>query len=261
MDGNVVERWRAGRARCLFQYLLVNRNRIVPKDRLREVLWPHATWSSESSSLKVAVHALRQVLASQKGFSGQRLEVIYQDFGYLLRVDNDVWIDFCEFESAVDRARVAELRGDVAGAVEAYDRAVALYRGDFLIGETADWVTEQREWLRGAALRARSCLAEYELVRGNDGQALHHCRASLEIDPCREEIYEIVMLIHAGRGELIQVRRWYELCVQRLRTLLDASPSPALTRLLDDAQCGRYRGEKELSARLGGGDGLAWSRD
>lgn len=61
-------RWRANKARSLFGVLLVNKNIVVGKDRLRELLWPDV--DRPSTSLKVAVHALRKVLDTHLGRIG-----------------------------------------------------------------------------------------------------------------------------------------------------------------------------------------------
>jgi two-component SAPR family response regulator len=231
IDGRPVRQWRGGRARSLFQYLLVNRNKLVLKERLYEVLWPHAEWSSHSSSLKVAVHALRQVLNGQLGQGNRRLEVIYQDFGYVLKANGGVWIDYDEFEKLTNEASIAESRKDIDAAVRAHEKAISLYCGDFLIGESAGWVDEQREWLRGSALRSLHFLATVAIRRGDDERALQYCRSSLEIEGCHEETYRMVMSIFGRRGERGQVQRWYDLCVDRLRTQLGVAPSPETDRL------------------------------
>jgi two-component SAPR family response regulator len=252
VEGHPVERWRAGRSRSLFQYLLVNKNKVVLKERLREVLWPHAEHAADSSSLKVAVHALRRTLAGPAGIGTEQLQVVYQDFGYLLRVKDSVWIDFAEFEELTAQARAAQARHDLDAAGRAYERAISLYRGDFLLGESADWVDEQREWLRGFVLRALEFLARRALEHGDLNRALDYYRRSLEIDPCREESYREIMLVHGRRGELGQVKRWYELCARRMRELLDTLPAPETDRVLVTSLSGYDDLEDELAA---GGSG------
>jgi len=107
--GRPVERWRAGKARSLFQYLLVNRGRVVTRDKLYQVLWPDQEWSPTGSSLKVAMHGVRQVLHAVDS-DEPAVEIVNRDHGYLLKAD-DVWLDLDEFSSAIDTARAAELAG------------------------------------------------------------------------------------------------------------------------------------------------------
>jgi two-component SAPR family response regulator len=58
-----VGRRRSGKAKALFEYLVTHRGRAIPRDTLIEVLWPDPDAAASGVSLKVAVQALRQVLA------------------------------------------------------------------------------------------------------------------------------------------------------------------------------------------------------
>lgn len=228
---NPVQHWKTSRSRSLFQYLLINRNKLVLKERLYEVLWPHATRSPSSSSLKVTVHTLRRILEAH-GDSRDRLRLAYQDYGYILRVDDGVWTDFIEFEKLAERAQTAKSRGNRSEAIHLYQRAIGLYRGDFLAGETADWVIEQREWLRSISLHALRYLSREALRQGESTAAATYCRRTLEIDPSDEDTYRTLMTMHAQRGELGQVKRWHALCTHRLREHLDVDPDEETNRLL-----------------------------
>jgi two-component SAPR family response regulator len=231
IDGQEVSRWRAGKTRSLFQYLLVNRDRLVLRERLQEVLWPGVDWSHNSSSLKVAVHALRQILKDIPQSGGRPvMEVCHQDYGYVLRA-RGIKVDFEELESQFNAAQAAEARGDTAEALRCCRRVSALYAGDFLPGESADWVQEQREWNRSIALRAIDRLRADALAREQYTEVITWCRRILDIDPYREQVYRLLMYVHGRFGELGSVNGWYELCARRLREELDADPAPATRRL------------------------------
>lgn len=246
VNGEQVTRWRGGRTRSLFQYLLVNRDKVVLKDRLYEVLWPGTEWTSQSSSLKVAVHGLRAVLRGAAG-DPRPLEVTYQDGGYVLRVNGAVWVDVDRFASLTERAHTAACAGDLKRAADLYSQAVALYRGDFLAAEDADWVEEQRQWLRGRMLRALQFLSSRALHQDDSASAVAYCRRTLEIEPLHEGTYRTLMVVHARRGELGQVKRWHDLCTRRLREYLDAPPAELTNRLLLRALRGEVAGALEAA--------------
>jgi two-component SAPR family response regulator len=235
LHGVPVGRWRAGRARSLFQYLLLQRGRLVRRDRLYETLWPDTVWSPGSSSLKVAVHALRGVLDTAGGGSGTgKIEILSQGSGYLMR-GTGIWVDFEEFEAAADAGAQAEARGDTAEMLNHLHRAADLYRDDFLPDEDADWAVEQREWLRGRALRAFESLRS-EAGRRRDAAGLAHwAQRILRVDPYHEETYRVLMLMHGRRGEMGEVHRWHELCVRRLRRDLAVEPMPETTQAFQAA--------------------------
>jgi DNA-binding SARP family transcriptional activator len=225
VDGEDVERWRAGKARALFQYLVVHRNRVILRDRLHEVLWPDRVWGPGSSSLKVAMHSLRQVLGVSADGQGRRgVRILYQDFGYALYADR-LWVDVDEFEACVERGRAADLAGDRRLAVARCAQAMEVYQGDFLDGETADWIVEHREWCRALALRALDLLTTDALERGDFGALLRWCRRAIDIDPYREETYQQLMVAHGKLGEVGAARQWYDLCARRLRVDLGVEPT------------------------------------
>src|ERR1700722_3927002 len=86
--GRPVERWRAGKARNLLQFLLLRPGRVVARDSIFQSLWPEVGWSKESSLLKVAAHMLRGILeVNQEGRrrgAGPALRLLTREPGYLL---------------------------------------------------------------------------------------------------------------------------------------------------------------------------------
>ena len=241
IDGKSVSRWRAGKARNLFQYLLIRRGRVVLRDKLYEVLWPEADGAPHSSSLKVAVHALRQILDAPAGSTGPGgVRIVREDFGYVLHADC-IQVDLELFESKVEAGRAADRDGDVDGAVAHYTEAMALYAGDLLAGESAEWIVEQREWCRTLALRTLNRLASTAAARDDVGEVLTWCRRILELDPYQEKAYRLLMAAHGRAGEFGAVRRWHDLCVRRLRDELDVLPSSETGHVYLRAMAGDLR--------------------
>lgn len=242
-DGDPVERWHAGKARKLLQFLLLHRDRPVSRDVLHEALWPDSPGSPNSSSLKVAVHALRKVLhrvewPSVARGSASSLRVHTSHAGYKLETHN-VWTDFGEFESLVDRAHGAQKQGDLRSADDLYGRAVALYEGDFLPDLPDDWATSHREWLRSRQLVALGYLSARQLERGDHLGVIDLCQRILAVDPLHEDSYRMLIALHGQLGQLSQTQRWYRLCVNRLRDDLQMSPSPETERVYKLALRGR----------------------
>ncbi|MFB7257190.1 AfsR/SARP family transcriptional regulator [Streptomyces nojiriensis] len=231
VNGAPVQRWRAGKARGLFQYLVVHRGQMLTRDRLYASLWPGAD-AAAGSSLKVAAHALRRVLDAhpdRPGDSGIRL--VYRDFGYVLHITG-LWSDLDRFQELVHTGLRAAAAGDAPLARTRLRAAIGLYGGEFLRGESADWVVEQREYLRALALRALGVLRADAEAREDFVELIEICKRTLEIDRHHEETYRALMAAHGRRGELACVRRWYELCARRMRDELAVAPGHETQRLL-----------------------------
>ncbi|MCP3818643.1 winged helix-turn-helix domain-containing protein [Streptomyces sp. A3M-1-3] len=232
VNGSPVERWRAGKARGLFQYLVIHRGQTLTRDRLYEALWPGSDGSSGGSSLKVAAHALRRVLdAHPERPSDSGIRLLYRDFGYVLDVA-DLWSDVDRFQELVHAGLRASAKRDTVLARTRLRAAIALYGGEFLRGESADWVAEQREYLRSLALRALVVLRTDAEGREDFAELIESCRRTLEIDRHHEETYRALMTAHGRRGELAAVRSWYELCARRLRDELAVAPARETELLL-----------------------------
>ncbi|MGK5636836.1 BTAD domain-containing putative transcriptional regulator [Streptomyces sp. URMC 126] len=232
LNGAPVRRWRAGKARGLFQFLAIHRGQTLTRDRLYEALWPDSDRSAGDSSLKVAAHALRRVLgAHPDGTCGAGIRLSYRDFGYVLDIA-DLWSDVDRFQELVHAGLRSAATGDRATARDRLRSAVALYAGEFLRGESADWVIEQREYLRSLALQALEVLRVDAAEQEDFPDLIEVCRSTLGVDRHHEGAYRALMTAHGRRGEYACVRRWYELCARRLREDLAVAPSRETDQLL-----------------------------
>lgn len=225
LDGHQITSWQAGKARHLLQYLLLNHGRVVPVERLQEILWPQADASRPSSSLKVAAHGLRQVLCQPTGGGqGTGLRIDYRNVGYVIHVA-DLWTDVEEFQDAV-RGGLRDARAgrrSEAGAL--LWKAVDLYRGDFLAAEQADWAAGRREFFKSLMIVALVALRDLSLRAGDLPTTIELAQRTLDLDRYHEDSYRLLIQLHCQRGEVERAYSWYQLCSRRLRGELSIEPS------------------------------------
>lgn len=226
-----VERWRAGKALSVLQYLLAHHDRPVSRSRLMDIMWPDG--NSPHNSLKVAVHALRSILSGWEEAAERDsvLELRSHEHGYVLRTHN-VWLDLAQFENVMHTALTTEQRAGIKQALPLYREATDLYRGEFLCGKSEQWVVVRREQLKDLYLQGLTRLMDDEIDRGGYVAALRHGLAMLEVDACRESTYQAIMVCHGGLGQPGRVMRWYEVCRDVLRTELNVEPQEATKRIL-----------------------------
>jgi DNA-binding SARP family transcriptional activator len=126
------------------------------------------TGRSAPNTVRHFVHALRERLEPDRTKHGESSFVVSRRGGYTLNAER-VCIDVDEFELEVRRGRVAIAGMERAQAIERFERAVELYRDDFLADEPyAEWAFAERERLRaiaGDTLRSLSVLYEHEPSR------------------------------------------------------------------------------------------------
>jgi DNA-binding SARP family transcriptional activator len=227
LGGMPVDDWRSGKARALFQYLVNHRGQPIPRDTLIETLWPDPVAAAPGTSLKVAVHLLRDVIARAQSTVGEKvsLEVVSQGSCYLLKAA-DLWLDVEEFERCYALGRSWERQGQLTEALALYVRAAELYRGDFLEDLSDGWPTFRREALKDQYLFILAELATAAVNAGDYQDGIVWCQRLLAKDRCREDTYRTLMLCHARLGQRGRVQSWYELCVRTLQTELDCAPEP-----------------------------------
>ncbi|MBV9173908.1 MAG: winged helix-turn-helix domain-containing protein [Chloroflexi bacterium] len=228
VDGRALENCGTGKAGALLQYLVNHANRALPREQLIETLWPNPDADAAGTSLRVAVHALRQLISGES--KSNSLGVYAHAAGYQLTARR-LWLDVDEFADLCTRGRHLLTAGHLSEAVNAYSRAVELYRGDFLEGATDSWAVVRREGLKDQFLFALERLAEAALQAGAYEECLSFAQRLVEQDHCRESGYRILMTCHAECGQRGRVRSWYELCVQTLRAELGVEPEEATTGL------------------------------
>jgi len=118
LNEHVVESFNSGRGRAVFQYLIVHRDRPVPREVLMERFWPEAAPEAARNSLNVAVHHARQAFRALT----EAPIILYKDGAYSLNPDLRLWVDFVSFERHVQHARKLEAEGLSGEACAAYRR-------------------------------------------------------------------------------------------------------------------------------------------
>jgi DNA-binding SARP family transcriptional activator len=121
--------------------------------------------------------------------------------------------------------------GSTSPAITAYERAIALYRGDLATTGSDISTLLERERLRATCLSALGRLADAHFELGNYEQALGYATRLLAVDPCREDAHRMTMRAYVRLGARAQALRQYSLCRKVLAEEFDAIPEPATERL------------------------------
>lgn len=215
VDGRPVTVWRAGRARAVFQYLLLHRGRTVSREQLREALWPHLGPQAAATSVKVAVHAVRRAL----GGPARSGLIASTERGYQLNGEQ-VTADLFLFEAAVAGAADAARAGDPARSAALARTALSHYGGLLLPDDDSCWLHEHREWLRSQALRAARLLCQRARDAGDDWEVIQWSRRATQIDPDDLDSYELLVAAHHRLGLRAQAVRWDGLAEQTAERLV-----------------------------------------
>lgn len=229
VGGRCVPRWTSLKARAVFQYLLIHQDRPTRRDVLMALQWPDHSRNSARNNLNVALYSLRNTLDGL----GQNVQpILYRDGCYILNPELTWWIDRNEFLSALDYAQLAHRTDRLSQAIDAYRKAVQLYRGALFEDDIAgEWYLPERHHLKELYLQALEQLAEIYFGLGDLPDAVRFAQLAMSSDPCCEPIHRILMRCYSSQNQQQLVSRQYRFCVNALNDEFGVSPTEETVQL------------------------------
>jgi ATP/maltotriose-dependent transcriptional regulator MalT/DNA-binding SARP family transcriptional activator len=215
--------WTTKRARDILCYIATRRHRRASKGTIIDTFWGEADFEAVEKNFHPTVSHIRKALNSNQSLKQNFL--LYRDGDYLLNGEFSYRIDTEEFDRLVTEAEAARRAREFDRCIEAYERAVALYRGDFMQGCYDDWVEEQRSYYREQHLRMLESLAAVAQKMQEWQRSLSLAQQILHVDPYREDIYCMIMRAHAALGNRGAVKEQFENLSRLLRKELGVEPA------------------------------------
>jgi DNA-binding SARP family transcriptional activator len=220
--GHRIQKWNSLKARTVFEYLVIQVGRPVRREVLMELMWPDHSAGSARNNLNAALYSLRNTLDQQ----GRKVQyILYRDGCYLPNPELMWWIDRTEFLTALQQAEMARRGGHSERAMNAYLRAVRLYRGPlFEDDRDGDWYLPEQRRLRELYLQALESLARMHLDQRDLATAIQFGQLAIGADQCCEPAHRLLMRCYALQHQQQLVGRQYQLCSAALRDELGVSP-------------------------------------
>jgi predicted ATPase/DNA-binding SARP family transcriptional activator len=227
---------------ALLVYLAVESDRPHRREVLAGLLWPEQPDKAARSNLRQALHQLRKALGQD---NPSPLLITPQTVQFDMTCD--VTLDVAEFNRLIESTQHHHHRRPetCSTCIKRLERAVALYRGDFLAGfflrdsvAFEEWVMVRRERLRQSALFALNTLAAYSARREDYAGMEQAARRQVELDPFREEAHRQLMqaLAWAGRPNAALVH--YKALNEMLALEMDLSPESRTADLYEQIDAG-----------------------
>jgi two-component SAPR family response regulator len=131
-----------------------------------------------------------------------------------------------EFDKCCEKGRRLEKGGNVQAAAVEYERAIELYRGDYLIEDLYDdWTMVERERLSNAYMDMLGSLAVHYLETEQYQESIRCCYRVLEKDRCHEDSYRLLMRCYTRLGLRGRALEQYKICEKILGQEYGTTPS------------------------------------
>jgi DNA-binding SARP family transcriptional activator len=212
--------------RALLALLLLERNRVVPRDRLVDALWGDEPPASAANSVQVYVSKLRRLLGAEAGDA-----LVTEPPGYRLRIPPGE-LDADEFERLLADGKAALASAAFADAETTLARALTLWRGPAL-ADLAPELFAQAEIARLEGLRLQALEARFEamIAVGRQAEAVGELQALVGLHPLDERLRAQLMRALYRSGRQAEALGTYRVFRSLLSDELGLEPSPELRAL------------------------------
>lgn len=207
----------------------------VGRETVATLLWPDASASASSSSLRSLLSNLRKQLPGLLEATQGTISLNCQQAS----------VDVLDFQSGIGKIQAVQHRSNfielTTSELEQWEATLALYRSDFLDGlhvgkspPAEQWITQQREYLRLEVLTNLEGLANAYVAKNEINKGLKWISRLLALEPFSEAAYRKQIAWLAAIGRRSEALQSYATCCKMLEREFDATPSPELIALHED---------------------------
>lgn len=205
---------RSRKALWLLALLTLRHGRPVAREWLASTLWPDTDLSVAFTNLRPVMWELRRALGDQafRLRSPDRVTVILDIEG--------AEVDLAAFDAAIRQ-----------GSPEAFERALALYRGPLLEGCPEEWTPQERNAREQDCVHALQTLGDSAFAAGEFGRAVEYYQRLITFDPWRDAPRRGLMNALAKSGDVNAALQTYRNFANTLRSEAGLSPDEQTTAL------------------------------
>lgn len=240
--------WGRRKVVDLFKLLLSAEHHRLHREQVQDILWPDSSLEQAANSFGKTLYLLRRALEPNLvAGKGSASLYISLDHDILMLIPDALTIDADIFESST-RQLQARLRNRAeqesasqnAELLEAFDRVLSLYKGDYLPENLYDdWTQKRRDRLHRAYSWLLESASELAIASGAGQRTCEYLLALLEQNSADEQTHRQLMLVYARMGRRSDAINQYLALRKALKEELRALPLPETNDLLKRIQAGQ----------------------
>lgn len=223
--------WQRDKAKELFSYLYLHRNRFVGKEEIMQALWPQADEETMKRDFKVVYNALLKVLEPGRSAREESFYIIRKQSMYKMRGEPFIMSDIVYFESFAIKGL------DEKNPIIAKDwlmQAAKLYEGELVEDRPQiEWIQAERQRIAQLYLQVMERLAQVNTRLKDFKQVIYWCEKILQYDRTWEEAYRLLMFGYYQLQNRPVAVKWYERCVETLQKELNIVPMESTEQMYE----------------------------
>lgn len=227
-----VDAWTTRRSRDILCFIVSRRHHRASKDTIIDTFWGETEAEVVEKNFHPTVSHIRKALNSNQPLKQNFL--LYRDGDYQLNAEYTYLIDLEEFDRLLNDGENARRARQFDQCIQAYESAIALYRGEFMQGSYEPWVEEQRTYYREQYLRLLEALAAVAQKNEDWSTSLQLAQRILREDQFREDIHCLILRAHAALGNRGAVKEHYMGLKRLLKEELGVEPSVETKKLYEE---------------------------
>lgn len=218
------------RQRAAFAVLAMHANRVVSRTELIDALWGQEPPASAASSVYTYVTGLRRVLEPGRPRRSSGDVLTSAKTGYSLLLEDGA-LDLEVFHHHRDQAHHCRNTGDLRGAAQSFDAALALWQGSPLGAVSGSFAEIERTRLEELRLAVYDERASVLLALGRHSELVADLSRLVREYPLREGLRSLLMLALYRSGRQAEALAVFQTTRHLLVEELGIEPGPELQRL------------------------------
>ena len=203
---------------------------VLGDEKIMDTFWPDHPPEKARQSLYAALSHMRKAL--EAGGEGENERVVLARKGFYKFNDDRPWFfDVSEFERQYDTGQSRMRDGREDEAVNAFQKAEALYQGPFMEGYYSDWAVYLKENLELKYTEILETMMDHFMLKERFEVANDYANRLLDIDNCHQEAHINLMTSYIKQGKPAQAIRQYQTCSQVFKDELNLSPPSEMAEM------------------------------
>lgn len=224
-NDNSAIRWRTLKSKELFAFLLHNKKIDLPKWKICEALWPEYDFEKVDSYLHTSIYKMKKTLLE----AGIKIDIRFRNGCYHVNFPN-IYCDIDEFDKIVD-ACILTLKKPYEEIILQYEKALLIYKNDYLDGNDYFWAMSKRERYREQFHAIALSLSHFYMNKQEYACAKRTIFSMLENNQFDEAAHEMLLKIYVLENNRSLFMSHYDKLQKLLLTELGTEPRTSIKEL------------------------------